>query len=67
MSLGHEFGMEKKRPTPRAADGASAPLGSVTLPAGVHFDQATRPVRPAANAFRWADNINLGEKKKAYG
>lgn len=40
--------------TKRAADGASAPFNAVGLPASAHFDQAVLPIRPAANANRWA-------------
>ena len=42
----------RTRLTPRAADGAIAPLDSVGLPASAHSSQAALPIRPAANAFR---------------
>ena len=38
--------------TPRAADGANAPLGSVALLASAHSSQEALPIRPAANALR---------------
>ena len=52
----------KTRLTPRAADGANAPLGSVTLPATARSGQAALPIRPAANAFRWAAEGSLHGK-----